>query len=288
MLIGPKRSGKGTIARIIRAMIGAENVANPTLSSLGTNFGLAPLIGKPAAIITDARLSGRTDVAQVLESLLSISGEDAKTIGRKHPPTVTMKLLTRFMMISNEIPRVSDSSGALASRMLILRLTESFYGREDTGLEKALLAELPGILGWAIEGWRVLQIEGRFTQPKSGKALAVEMEELASPVGMFVKERCEVGDIHSVKIAELFNGYREWCQGVNREGVGDQASFGRNLRAVVPRLVTKHEREGDGWIRKFHGIRLFEVPSKKDKGEENESPFVATTKGRKPYSEEAF
>jgi hypothetical protein len=32
-LIGPKRAGKDTIARILRAMVGAENVAGPTLSS---------------------------------------------------------------------------------------------------------------------------------------------------------------------------------------------------------------------------------------------------------------
>ena len=46
LLIGPKRSGKGTIARVVRQLVGADNVAGPTLSSLSTNFGLWPLIGK--------------------------------------------------------------------------------------------------------------------------------------------------------------------------------------------------------------------------------------------------
>ena len=58
MLLGPKRSGKGTVARVLRCLIGVENCCNPTLSSLATNFGLAPLVGKLAAIVTDARLSG--------------------------------------------------------------------------------------------------------------------------------------------------------------------------------------------------------------------------------------
>ena len=43
-------------SRVHTALMGRENVATPTLASLQTNFGLAPLIGKPLAIISDARL----------------------------------------------------------------------------------------------------------------------------------------------------------------------------------------------------------------------------------------
>ena len=39
-MIGPKRSGKGTIARVLRQMIGPHNCVAPTLAALGTNFGL--------------------------------------------------------------------------------------------------------------------------------------------------------------------------------------------------------------------------------------------------------
>jgi putative DNA primase/helicase len=64
------------------------------------------------------------------------------------------------MFLTNELPRFSDSSGALAGRFVILRMTESFYGKEDTGLTQRLLAELPGILNWAIEGWHRLRERG--------------------------------------------------------------------------------------------------------------------------------
>src|SRR5262249_19170028 len=46
LLIGPKRSGKGTIARVLSGLVGRENVAGPTLSGLASPFGLAPLLGK--------------------------------------------------------------------------------------------------------------------------------------------------------------------------------------------------------------------------------------------------
>ena len=157
MMVGPKRSGKGTIARVLRRLIGERNVAGPTLSSLGGPFGLQPLLGKSVAIISDARLGGRTDGSIVTERLLSISGEDSLSIDRKNTTAVESKLDTRLMLLSNELPRLSDVSGALAGRMIILRLSESWYGREDHGLFMRLEAELPGILLWAIEGWRRLR-----------------------------------------------------------------------------------------------------------------------------------
>ena len=55
LLIGPTRSGKGTITPMLTELIGRGHVAGPTLASMGTNFGLSPLIGKPLAIISDAR-----------------------------------------------------------------------------------------------------------------------------------------------------------------------------------------------------------------------------------------
>ena len=54
----PDPRGKGTIARILTALVGAGNAAGPTLASLGTNFGLSPLLGKPLAVVSDARLGG--------------------------------------------------------------------------------------------------------------------------------------------------------------------------------------------------------------------------------------
>jgi hypothetical protein len=50
--------------------------------SLRDGFGVAPLIGKPLAVIADARLSGR-DSPTVVERPLSISGEDLITVNIK-------------------------------------------------------------------------------------------------------------------------------------------------------------------------------------------------------------
>jgi putative DNA primase/helicase len=264
LIVGPKRSGKGTIARVLRHLIGPENVAGPTLSSLATTFGLWPLIGKQLAIISDARLSGaRPDQDVIVERLLAVSGEDSVTIDRKHLPPVTLKLPCRFLVLSNELPRLGDASGALASRFLLLHTPRSWYGREDIELTDKLVGELPGILLWAIEGWRRLRERKRFEQCESGRELLSELEDLASPVGAFVRDCCVVEPGLQETVARLFMGWEDWCADRNRRP-GNEQTFGRDLLAAVPTLRRTRPRAGEGSERtrerSYDGIALREPP----------------------------
>ena len=147
LMVGPTRGGKGVIARILGALIGRQNVAGPTLSSLGEEFGLAPLIGKPLAVISDARFTGRNS-GMMVERLLSISGEDTLTVNKKYQQQWTGKLPSRLHIISNELPRLGDASTAVIGRIVLLLLSRSWIGKEDHSLETALQGELTGILNW--------------------------------------------------------------------------------------------------------------------------------------------
>ncbi len=253
-LVGPKRSGKGTIARVLRSLIGRKNVAGPTLASLSTNFGLWPLLGKTLAIISDARLSGRTDQSIVVERLLSITGEDALTVDRKCLEPVTVKLGTRIMMLTNELPRLSDASQALASRMILLRLTKSFYGREDTALTEKLSGELPGILLWAIEGWRRLHERGHFVQPDSALELLGELNDLSSPISAFIRDRCVIGPAYRTAVDDLFAEWKSWCEANGRREAGTIQTFGRDLLAALPQIRKVRPQVGDERYRGYEGI----------------------------------
>jgi putative DNA primase/helicase len=109
LMVGPTRGGKGCVARILTALIGRKNCAGPTLNSLAGEFGLAPLIGKPLAVVSDARFAGK-DASIMVERLLSISGEDTLTINRKYRDQWTGKLPTRIHILSNELPKLGDAS----------------------------------------------------------------------------------------------------------------------------------------------------------------------------------
>jgi putative DNA primase/helicase len=252
MFIGPRRSGKGTICRVIGGLLGHHNVAGPTLSSLSTNFGLAPLIGKPVAIIADARL--RSNDGVIVERLLSISGEDLLTADRKYSDHWTGKLPTRFVLVSNETPRLRDSSGALASRFIIVPFVHSWFGREDTGLTDELLAELPGILQWSLDGLARLQARGHFVQPGAANELLQELEDLGSPVAAFLRERCTLGPTCAIEVSALYHAWQTWCDEQGVQHPTNASTFGRDLRAACPGV--KRGRTGEGRLYVYRGIGL--------------------------------
>ena len=180
LIIGPTRSGKGTIARILTSLIGTKNTVGPTMQGLSGEFGLQPLIGKTLAIIGDARLGRQTDRSIITERLLTISGEDRLTISRKNTSSWTGILPTRIIMLSNETPWLTDTSQALANRFIILNQTVSFLGKEDMELEAKLQSELPSILNWAITGWTRLRTRAEFTSPATSSEMMQEIKDLSS------------------------------------------------------------------------------------------------------------
>jgi putative DNA primase/helicase len=255
LIAGPKRSGKGTIGRVLTGLLGKHNVAAPTFASLATNFGLSALIDRPLAIVSDARLSKRADQSVVVERLLSVSGEDSLTIDRKYRDPWTGRLPSRFVILSNELPKLTDSSGALASRFVLFTLTATFYGRENPALTDELLAEAPAIMNWSLEGLDRLNDRGYFVQPASSAEALQQLEDLASPVGAFVRDRCRVDDAASVAVDDLWRGWRSWCDDQGAKP-GTKNMLGRDLRAAVPRVKKERPRE-DGQRRWWYrGIGL--------------------------------
>jgi putative DNA primase/helicase len=254
LLIGPTRAGKGVIARILGALVGTENVAGPTLSSLNGDFGLAPLLGKTLAVVSDARLTGR-NASVVVERLLSISGEDTLTVNRKHKDQWTGKLPTRLMLCSNELPQLGDASMAIAGRFVPLLLTRSWLGKEDVALEDALRAELPGILNWSLDGLERLAANGRFTRPSGADEAIVALQDLASPVAAFVRDRCQRGPEHEISVDKLYKAWQSWADD-NGHVKPNKQVFGRNLRAAIPGLHVTQVGPHEDRVRVYIGVGL--------------------------------
>jgi putative DNA primase/helicase len=119
--------------------------------------------------------------------------------------------------------------------MILLRLTESWVGREDKGLWDRLAAELPSILVWALDGLDRLRRRGDFVQPKTALDDLEVIGDLSSTIGAFVRDRCVVGSDYAVAKKDLYEAYRGWC---DARGIGPQNDivFGRDLKSVVPKL----------------------------------------------------
>lgn len=251
LLVGPRRSGKGTLLRTCTSLVGKVNTAAPTLAGMCTNFGLESVIGTALIAVGDARLGSGTSV--LVERLLSIIGEDSMQVDRKYEKHWTGKIGARVMIASNEVPDFRDASGAIGSRFMIAKMTRSFYDREDTDLEAKLEAEMPGILAWALDGLDRLRANGRFTQSATSIEAREEMEESESPASQFVEAACVVSTEHTVPKDVLYRLWSDWA-GRNGYASTNIATFERQLKATEPMVGGGRIRLDGVRTRVFNGI----------------------------------
>jgi P4 family phage/plasmid primase-like protien len=256
-VIGPRRSGKGTINKVLVSLFGQHNTVAPQLEELCDTFGLQPWLGKPLASFTDARAPERNRSA-VVSQLLRIVGGDTVTVNRKNKEAWSGYLPTRIIVYSNEALQLTENSNALTGRMLVLKMNKSFYDKEDTDLFNKLSTELAGIFNWAMAGLdRRLARGGHFMQPQSGKQLLLLMEQLGNPLNSFVEDTFVFDPTSQVKKDDVFLCWKRWA--VRRSlPPGSEMSFKRRFLAATQekRIETGESRADGERVPIYLGIRF--------------------------------
>jgi P4 family phage/plasmid primase-like protien len=257
-IIGPRRSGKGTINRILTDLLGQDNVVSPQMEELCDTFGLQPWLGKQLASFTDARVTAKNS-AGVVSQLLRIVGADSVTVNRKNKESWSGYLPTRIIVYSNEMLQLAENSNALTGRMMVLTMTNSFWGKEDHDLATKLSKELAGIFNWALEGHkrRTARQGQRFVQPESSKEMLEEMTELSNPLILFMEEAVMFGDEYEVNKDDLFAVFKHWSMKKNFR-VGTEMSFKSRFNSNTQDKGVKsvRRRTPDGSEYYYTGVKL--------------------------------
>ena len=262
-LIGPRRSGKGTINKVLVSLLGQHNTVAPELGELCDTFGLQPWLGKLLASFTDARAPERNRSA-VVSQLLRIVGGDTITVNRKNKDSWNGYLPTRIVIYSNEALQLTENSNALTGRMIVLKMTKSFFDHEDTDLSHKLEQELSGIFNWAMEGLkRRLARGGHFLQPVSGKEYLDLMEELGNPIKSFSEEALLFDPKSWARKEDVFACWKHWALKKSMTPGTEQAFKRRFLAATQERYVTSDKVQIEGERSQVYmGVKLNEKAQK--------------------------
>ncbi|AVP41438.1 DNA primase [Streptomyces phage Yara] len=266
VVIGPSRSGKGTIAEVLEVMVGPRNYEGFTLKSLSGEFGLQNLVGKSVMVDSDARSALKAeDMQTAIERLLSLSANDKVIVNRKNKLPISVRLGIRPVIMSNELPAFMDSSNAINDRMMMIKMRKSFLGKEDPTLKPRVKAEIQGVLNWALEGLAKLEESGRFIQPASASNYIDTLQEGASPHEQFIRQFCVVGEVgdeeswcHHAHLVQLWKNYCDH----NDMKPGNPNWLPRKLAPIVTRLggeMGKGFRDVEGEsVRVITGISINE------------------------------
>ena len=224
------------------------------LKDFATDFGLEQAISKRLAIVPEMGMPDR-GVHSVVSRLKAITGGDTVTVNRKNITNIPIRLRMKIVALSNLFVPLPDNSGALHSRLVPLKLTKSFVGKEDTKLAEKLQPEYPAILLWALEGLRRLwQADGRFTLPMSTRAMQEQLLAASAPLQLFLEECCDLDSRKGVQTVALHRVYEAWLKETRPdEAPLTEKDFADELRAAAPtinkqRAKRANERERNGCV----------------------------------------
>jgi putative DNA primase/helicase len=148
----------------------------------------------------------------------------------------------KFFIAVNNKPSIKGTDYGIWRRIKTIPFTVTIPESErDKTLPEKLLAELPGILNWAIQGCLEWQREGLGTPDEVTEATNEYRHDMDS-LAEFLEECCVVHDSAMEQHQKVYKAYSEWCQ-ENRESQMTK----RNLSNELKRRGFQSERGTGGY-----------------------------------------
>jgi putative DNA primase/helicase len=158
----------------------------------------------------------------------------------------------KLFFATNHKPQIQSDDYAIWRRIRLIPFNVQIpEGERDTSLPQKLLAELPGILNWALEGCRQWQADG-LTPPATVKAAVDQYRAEQDRIGAFLDECCVANrekDAVTVTAGVLYEKYSRWCDGNGHYRLS-ASRFKDKLRERG--YVQRRTKKGYVW----HGIGL--------------------------------
>jgi putative DNA primase/helicase len=249
---GTGANGKGTLRAVLTALIGeyAATTRMETWMAQKRNAGgpsedLARLQGvrMASAVETD-------EYHQLSEAIIKeLSGGNDKIAARGiFERTVEFIPECKLILVANHKPTIRGTDHAIWRRVRLVPFTQTFPINRE--LEGELMAELPGILNWAVAGARAWHEHGLGEAQQVVEATKKYRSD-SDVLRHFLADECELGDgpEFRVKAAVLYATYRHWT---NENGHRALSATKFSQRLQERRIRRKRKTSGVWYV----GVRV--------------------------------
>jgi len=244
---GTGGNGKGTFLKTLGTLLGdyARVASFSTFTKDRTEGShkddLMALEGSRYVYAQEAKPVGEL----AADTLKNLAGEDDITGSRKFEHTRTFTPKFKVWLAANNKPKVRDVTDGFWRKVVLIPFEAKFKNHPDLELKETLLAELPGILNWCLEGVRAYLRYG-LARPDICKQEAQMWRGDNDPLAEFL-ETCKSGAGLEVQVSTLYQEYERFCALSNQKAI--------SIHSFSP-LVEAHgfKRERRRNIKVFLGI----------------------------------
>lgn len=247
---GGGANGKSTLLTVLQAMMGdyARQAAPELLVSRGGDrhpTELADLFG--ARLVTSVEVDDGKRLAEAL--VKQMTGGDRMKARFMRADFFEWAPTHKLFLAANHRPEIRGTDYAIWRRIHLVPFAVTIPENErDPRLPSKLLAELPGILNWAIAGCLDWQRNG-LGVPQAVRDATEEYRAEQDVLADFLADRCVIDGQAYETAAKLWGSWKDWRE-QSGEKEGTQKAFGLKL---AERGFTKKRTESG---RYWQGLRL--------------------------------
>lgn len=219
VFFGLPDTGKTVVLKVVTALFGGA-ITTP-FAKLDGSHGLQSFEDRLPWVLGEAFNQSGWYVTDHVKSIIT---GDPVEINPKGIPAISKKANTPAFWGTNHPPKFKESSGAMATRMVIIPMTRTFDKNKPVGVaaearkrnpawepfDLIINTELPGVLNWALVGLKRALERGHFVNTQAGNDLLEQSRKDSNVVAAFVEE-CVTHDLAVMMLTtDFYAAFKEW------------------------------------------------------------------------------
>jgi len=251
--VGSGRNGKGTLNRILTALLGQENVSAVTLHDLDADkFMAANLYGKLVNIGPDLKSRVLSDTGM----FKALTGNDEVEVQKKHLNSHKIRSFAKQIFATNQIPDTLDDTDAFFARWIIVNFVRQFLNEKaDPHLIEKLTTpeELSGFFNLLMKNIPNILENGIRSSAKTIEETYQKYMASADPIRLFRETCIEKAPGLFVTKLEMYEAYTKWTLSKGL-GVESIETFGRRMKQYG--FKDSDRRKGKERFRVWDDVKL--------------------------------
>jgi putative DNA primase/helicase len=249
---GKGRAGKGTIMKIICAMLPANAIGSISPDVWSREYYLADLAAKRINVVGELSDEVPIDAA----AFKRVTGRDPLTARRPNHMPFQFRSSAGHIFNANNFIFTRDHTEAFYTRWLLMEFRNSLIGRDDDIdpdlAEKIIKDELPGVAAKFMGGAKRLLERGHFVLTGPHHKLMSQWRHRSSTLMEFLYDRdvCVLGEFRAVELhrSAFYTAYSTWCRESNRKPLGKQRLYDEMETDIVRSIGVRFAIKSGGLV----------------------------------------